>query len=302
LTCADLASVGPGVLNDWKLEVLSDLYQRTMQHLSGDTPSAATERRRGALRAILQHDAAYERLADQIRTLPSSYLQSAAPERIANDLREVATLHTGEVNTWCRYVPETATVEFTVATHEHVTPGIFHKLTGALSSQGLQILSADINTLPGGIVLDRFVVQDSDFAGEPPADRIDEIKAKLAGALKSDAPPTFRRIWQAKAESAAEAVPKLPTRVNIDNSTSQHYTIIDVFAMDRMGLLYTVTRTLFEVGISVSLAKIGTYLDQVVDVFYVTDQQGGKIHDELWLRHIRQSLMDAIDNLQKEAD
>jgi [protein-PII] uridylyltransferase len=302
LTCADLASVGPGVLNDWKLEVLSDLYQRTMQHLSGDTPSAATERRRGALRAILQHDAAYERLADQIRTLPSSYLQSAAPERIANDLREVAKLHTGEVKTWCRYVPETATVEFTVATHEHVTPGIFHKLTGALSSQGLQILSADINTLPGGIVLDRFVVQDSDFSGEPPADRIDEIKAKLAGALKSDAPPTFRRIWQAKAESAAEAVPKLPTRVNIDNSTSQHYTIIDVFALDRMGLLYTVTRTLFEVGISVSLAKIGTYLDQVVDVFYVTDQQGAKIHDEPWLRHIRQSLMDAIDNLQKEAD
>jgi [protein-PII] uridylyltransferase len=183
-----------------------------------------------------------------------------------------------------------------------VTPGIFHKLTGALSSQGLQILSADINTLPGGIVLDRFVVQDSDFSGEPPADRIDEIKAKLAGALKSDAPPTFRRIWQAKAESAAEAVPKLPTRVNIDNSTSQHYTIIDVFALDRMGLLYTVTRTLFEVGISVSLAKIGTYLDQVVDVFYVTDQQGAKIHDEPWLRHIRQSLMDAIDNLQKEAD
>ena len=33
LTCADLAAVGPGVLNDWKLEVLTDLYQRTMQHL-----------------------------------------------------------------------------------------------------------------------------------------------------------------------------------------------------------------------------------------------------------------------------
>ena len=29
--------------------------------------------------------------------------------------------------------------------------------------------------------------------------------------------------------------------------------------------------------LSVAVAKIGTYLDQVVDVFYVTDQQGQKI-------------------------
>ena len=47
-----------------------------------------------------------------------------------------------------------------------------------------------------------------------------------------------------------------------------------------MGLLYTIARTLFELGLSVSVAKIGTYLDQVVDVFYVTDQAGGKMTDE----------------------
>ena len=47
-----------------------------------------------------------------------------------------------------------------------------------------------------------------------------------------------------------------------------------------MGLLYTITRTLFELELSVSVAKIGTYLDQVVDVFYVTDQDGRKITDE----------------------
>ena len=72
----------------------------------------------------------------------------------------------------------------------------------------------------------------------------------------------------------------LPTRVRIDNSTSDRYTIIDVFASDRTGLLYTIARTIFELGLSVSLAKIGTYLDQVVDVFYVTDQAGRKIDDE----------------------
>jgi [protein-PII] uridylyltransferase len=301
LTCADLGAVGPGVLNDWKLEVLCDLYQRTMEHLSGDSPSAATERRRGALRSLLQHETAYERIADQIRTLPSSYLHSAPPERIAEDLRQLAALTDREVKIWCRYVPETGTMEYTVGTQESITPGVFHKLTGGFSSQGLQILSADINTLAGGLVLDRFIVLDRDFAEEPPPSRIAEIEARLSAALTSDTPPAFRRVWQRTTRSATAAVPALPTQVKIDSSTSEHFTIIDVFALDRMGLLYTITRTLFELGLSVSLAKISTYLDQVVDVFYITDQQGRKIHDEHWLGQIREKLLQAIEAHEREA-
>ena len=67
-----------------------------------------------------------------------------------------------------------------------------------------------------------------------------------------------------------------------------------------MGLLYTITRTLFELGLSVSVAKIGTYLDQVVDVFYVTDQDGRKIESDERLQQIRTRLLDAIQNSQRE--
>jgi [protein-PII] uridylyltransferase len=301
LTCADLAAVGPGVLNDWKSEVLADLYLRTMQHLSGESPSAVTERRRAAVRALLDHEPAYDRLADQVRTLPTSYLQSAPPERIADDLRKLTTLKRGDVRTWCRYLPETHTVEYTVGTHEDITPGVFHKLTGGLSSQGLEILSADINTLPGGLVLDRFIVHDPDFADEPPTGRLEQIKSKLASALTSDSPPAFRQVWQRSKPSVPGTVPSLPTQVKVDNSTSESYTIIDVFALDRMGLLYTITRTLFELGLSVSLAKIGTYLDQVVDVFYVTDQHGRKVKDEGRLQHIRETLLAAIESLGRDS-
>ena len=31
VTCADLAAVGPDVLNSWKVEVLSELHQRAAQ-------------------------------------------------------------------------------------------------------------------------------------------------------------------------------------------------------------------------------------------------------------------------------
>ncbi len=298
LTCADLAAVGPGVLNSWKGEVLSELYLRTLRHLSGDSPSLVADERRAAVRSALSAEAQGDWFGQQIDLLPSSYLINTAPEQIADELRRLCTLATGEVRVWHRYLPETKTIEYTVGTYESIAPGVFHKLTGALSGQGLQILSADINTLADGLILDRFRVADPDFAEKPSTERLDEIDRHLIESLTTNRPPAFRRIWQMNNRRASEVLQVLPTRVRLDNSTSDRYTIVDVFASDCMGLLYTISRTLFELDLSVSLAKIGTYLDQVVDVFYVTDARGNKIDDEEQLEKIRARLLEAIETLE----
>jgi [protein-PII] uridylyltransferase len=86
-----------------------------------------------------------------------------------------------------------------------------------------------------------------------------------------------------------------PIQVRVDNTTSEAFTILDIFAHDRMGLLYTIARTIYDLGLSVHVAKIGTYVDQVVDVFYVTDGEGAKIQDEQRLDHIRQKLVEEIE-------
>jgi [protein-PII] uridylyltransferase len=91
----------------------------------------------------------------------------------------------------------------------------------------------------------------------------------------------------------------LPTQVRFDNSTSDRYTVVEFFAADRMGLLYTITRALFELGLSISVAKIGTYLDQVVDVFYVTDQSGKKITAEERMDEVRIRVLGAVEELEK---
>ena len=111
--------------------------------------------------------------------------------------------------------------------------------------------------------------------------------------LESGQAPSFRRTWKS-GEQRKMLGPKPQIRVNTDNSTSDRYTIIDVFAYDRTGLLYAVTRTFFELGCSVWRAKISTYLDQVVDVFYVTDQENDKIVDQKRLDAIRQRLLEVI--------
>ena len=121
-------------------------------------------------------------------------------------------------------------------------------------------------------------------------------------ALKDDSgrAPVFRKLWHQRSSAQTAAIQHLPTRVTTDNTTAEKYTIVAAFAYDKMGLLYAITRTLFELGLSVSMAKIGTRLDQVVDVFYVTDQRtGAKIYNEHRLNDIRQRLIAAIEEVEK---
>lgn len=302
LTSADLAAVGPGVLNNWKAEVLTDLYRRTMRHLAGDQTTGSEERLaniRQKIRSSFRPDEALAWYDKIVASLPHDYLNSTPPDQMADELRELHALQPGEVIARGRFVPGRGSVEYTVGTLENITPGVFHKLTGALSSQGLEILAAQINTLADGLILDRFFVNDPDYAEEPPQSRIDAVCQALRKALTDQQmrAPSFRRTWGARTPLPSA---NLPTRVRTDNSTSENFTIIDVFAADRLGLLYRVTRTLFELDLSVSLAKIATHLDQVVDVFYVTDAQGAKIEDEARLDAIRARLLEEIEAIERQ--
>lgn len=304
LTAADVAAVGPDTWTSWKAEVLTDLYHRTMQHLAGDSLGTNREEflesRRAMVRTWLGPDAERPWFARQVDELPAAYLHANDSHLIAADLRLLAELKPGEVNAQGHYLTETGTVQYTVGTREDVAPGIFHRLTGALSGAGLEILSAQINTLADGLVLDRFWVYDPDFTGPPPPERIEQVQAALVQSLAGEArPPTFRRVWTMGGTNRPTAA-ATQTRVSIDNTASDQYTIVDVFAIDRRGLLYTVTRTLFELGYSVWRAKIGTYLDQVVDVFYVTDARGRKVEDPARLHDTRQRLLEVIERLEQE--
>jgi [protein-PII] uridylyltransferase len=300
LTAADLGAVGPDVWDGWKMEVVTDLYHRTMQQVAGDSPETTiaemAQQRRDAVRALLESEADDAWFGDRIASLPEAYLTATAPQQIADDLRQLRALTAKDASAVAQYLPETATVQLTVATSEEVAPGIFHKLTGEVSSLGLQIRAAQIHTLPDGLVIDRFWVHDPDFAGEPPPERLDEVRQSLVQSLlnPSGKPPSFRHTWRIGGDRPLP-VPGVPTRVNIDNSTSQQFTIIDIFTHDRTGLLYAIARTLFELGLSVGRAKIGTFLDQVVDVFYVTDPQCRKISDESQIVEIRRRLLESAE-------
>ena len=250
----DLAAVGPDTLTDWKKEMLGALYRGAAAHLVGPRERTKMVGREDEESAVEETELAAR----------------AAVEQVAVE---------------GTYLAENQTVLFTVATQESLTRGVFHKITGALARKGCQILDAEIDTSDKGAILDRYRVIDPDYADGPPPERIDEISAAIRTALLSDSDdrPRFRRTWQI----TENGEPARPGRVEVDNGTSRDCTILDIFAFDRPGLLYDVARALFDLDLDVRRAKIATYHDQVVDVFYVTDAEGQKITAPFRLAEIR---------------
>ncbi|MFP6666569.1 MAG: [protein-PII] uridylyltransferase [Pirellulales bacterium] len=306
LSAADLAGVGPDVLNEWKIELLTRLYYRTLSHLSDGASPVGEEQRLNNSRAAIADSLADESDAEwyqkQIAALPEQYLLETDTDKVATTLKRFYNLPADKALAWGEYQADHDVIEFTVGSHESITSGIFCKLSGALSASGVDILSAQINTLSGGLVLDRFVVTDSDFNGEPPPSRIEEIGSRLVEALENPdaAEPTFRKTFRSESSKASELAPK-PVRVIHDNTTSERATILQVFASDRPGLLYETVRTINQLGLSVINATIGTQLDQVVDVFYVTDQDGMKLADEQQLEHICAQLLTTVTEFERKS-
>lgn len=289
LTAADVSAVGPGTWTRWKGDLLGDLYYRTLGYLDGESPSLRAERTGRTLEALLGDRDPTDPVVALARTLPLSYLRDRDPAVILEHVGQLARLPDDGVVVDCQWQQETSTVAIAVGTREGVAHGIFHRLTGALTSQRLEILAADIHTLPGGVVIDHFVVHDPDFSGAPSGERLADIRDAVRAALKASQPPVFTRLWNPFAPQPAQAS-LLPTRVLFDNESSERSTILEVFAHDSAGLLYSIARTLFDAGISVQAAKIGTYSDQVVDAFHITDAAGRKITDPQRLESLRRAL------------
>jgi [protein-PII] uridylyltransferase len=312
LTAADVTAVGPGVWTEWKSQLLSELYDRTLILLSGQDAAADPERRLAetkheVLQIALKPDFIGRNGADQpkiralLEKLPPHYLNTTAPERIALDLQWILNYSPGQIRVEGQFDPATQTVEYRIVTHENVVQGCFHKATGVLTAKRLEIASAQICTTADGFVIDGFRVHDGDFAGAVPPERIDEvadgIKDTLSGRIRVE--ELFQKHRRFGSGGKPQPVSDLPARVIVDSSSSERFTVVDVFSHDRPGLLYTLSRKIFELDLSVVLAKIATHLDQVVDVFYLTDRAGQKLEGPIRLKEIQSTLLATLDEFER---
>ncbi|MCG6154438.1 [protein-PII] uridylyltransferase [Rubinisphaera margarita] len=309
LTVADIQAVAPGVWTDWKAQLLTELFDRTQLSLSGkyakpDLDQQLKEAKRLAAIEYARRNpdsTNSEKLTRELNAMPQSYLLSVTPENVAQDMTTALQLAGDDLQIIDRYDEDTGTLELTIITRQRGSERCFHRMTGVLTAAHLSILSADIYTSDSGFIFDRFLVHDCDSALRPPPSRLERIREYLTEAVAR--PISFEKLFQQQRryqlKSEQEPISNQRPRVSIDNDTSPHATIIDVFAHDRPGLLFTVSKAIYDLDLSVTLARITTHVDQVVDVFYVTDLDQKKIREAYVLKAIASRLEHVIEEFDR---
>ena len=188
-------------------------------------------------------------------------------------------------------LPERGVTELSVVTRD--APGLFSKMTGVLSLNGISIIDAQLFTLPDGTVLDLLWV--TDIAHQPinKPDGWLDIQRDLNQAIFGS--KDVHKLIKRKSKRRFLSRPKkYETRIEIDNDVSIGETVVDVIAQDRPGLLYDISRTFFELDCSIDRAKITTHIDKVIDVFYIRDATGEKITTRDRLKQIEEAISKAI--------
>ena len=172
-------------------------------------------------------------------------------------------------------------------------PGLFSRMAGAFALAGADVVDARSYTTNDGMATSVFWIQDGD--GHPfEAERLPKLRRTIERTLAGQviARVALRERDRPKRRERDFAV---PTRIVFDNDASDLYTVIEVNARDRLGLLHELTRTLAALNVNIFTAIIATYGEHAVDVFYVKDLFGLKIRSKTKIAQIERRLTAAAE-------
>jgi [protein-PII] uridylyltransferase len=298
LTFADVKAVGPDVWNPWKASLLGELYVKALNLLEEAEKGefqrqdvrAVIRRVQTRVRRELAKDHEEENVDMFLQAMPERYFLSTPENDIVDHFELMERFRGKKVEIDVQHFPDRDCSSVVVCTMDR--PGLFASISGVFAALNLDILNARIFTASDGRILDVFRISHRGRSDVVMAEQkwvkfritlegVLDGKIDLARLVESAKPTLFLK----------KAVPKMATVVNIDNDASDDFTIVEIFTEDRIGVLYTISHNLHRLGLSIHVAKISTNVDQVADVFYVTDPFGAKVQDSYRVDTLRQLLM-----------
>ncbi len=301
LTYADIRAVGPAVWNNWKGNLLEELYLNTLKVLErfekGDYEREDRRARVRRIQARLRHrlgsEYSQERILGFLESMPDRYFLTTPEDEMPSHFVLKEQFAGGSFVSSVRHFPERDCSEMVVCTKDR--PGLFASIAGVLAALGLDILNARITTCKDGLILDVFRISHS---GRPQVvmdpKKWTRVNTTLEGVLAGSADVVRLVAGSETSSLLARRAPKVSTVIHVDNQASDDFTVVEVYTEDRIGVLFAITYGLHQMGLSIHLAKISTNVDQVADVFYVTDEQGKKVQDEERVEQIRQTLYQGL--------
>jgi [protein-PII] uridylyltransferase len=305
LTWADSKATGPRAWNGWIDNLVQELFFKVLhilerRELATPHASESVKHTKSEVRSLVGSRFDQRHLDELFEVMSSRYLLNTTPRDIVRHLAMFKQLEERFKN------PEGPT--FRLEAGEDVAgacwevtflardrPGLFSDLSGVLALRNINILSAHIYTWRDGTAVDILKVT-SPLDRLHPGEIWDKVRRDLGDVFNGRV--SLRRQLGQKAVPSLLSSPKKPSRpprVNLDNESSDFFTLIEVFADDRVGVLYVISRTLFELGLDISIAKIATKGDQIADVFYVRDLEGQKVWDEQRVLEIKTALIDSMN-------
>ena len=300
LTYLDINAVGPQVWTDWKGTLLWELFIKTHTILTRGLPEGAEEHRRArtlraALVAELGGEFGGEPVGQHLDLMPIRYVLNTSSTKVAQHLKLIDRVRRGEpfALDWATF-PMAGYSEVLVCAP--AAPGRFSSVVGTLTAHGVNILSAQLFSRADGVMIRAFQVS----GGRGGAIEDETVWRRFGQDLRSVVlgQINVRELIKARhRDLLAKPLPRLheiQTRVEFDNVVSERFTVIDIRAQDRLGLLYVIASTLSGLDVDVSLAKIATEVDQAMDVFYVTDKDGRKVTEPERMLAIQQALVHGI--------
>ncbi|WP_323014030.1 [protein-PII] uridylyltransferase [Devosia sp.] len=296
LTACDIRAVGPGVWTGWKGSLLRSLYYATEPLLSGGHSQVTqSDRISHARRQLAQALEAWpaDAVESYIARHYDHYWLRAEPElqiehaRMIRQADKAGEVFAGSI----RVKAFEGITEVSFYTPDH--PRLLSLIAGACTMQDASIIGAQIFSTRDGHALDTFRLRRSFTSDEDEKVRatriIDTVKQLLQGKRQ-----ILIDLGKESRHNKRLRPFAVPAQVTVSNVLSEKFTVIEVSGLDRMGLLHSLTREIADLNLTIGSAHIGTYGEKAVDVFYVTDLTGQKIHAKPRQRKIHDALMNVF--------
>ena len=276
LTYADLSAVSPIVWTQWKHDLLSELYVKTenmLKHRLTGEELLFPERLREVGRKTGNDNTKVNEHLNSINNF--EYTQNYSIEEINQHIEEIES----GINVAVFFKQLENFTSITIITRD--SHSLLSKLCGVLAINDLNIHNAKIFTREDGIVIDNFLVSNFHRNSLVNEENFEKIRSDITLAINNEFPITqeFNKVkskwWRLETKLFGRTA-----KVKIEFERHQKFTIIDVFAPDKLGLLYQITQVMHELNLEIYYAKIATKEDGVVDSFYVLDNFGHIISPE----------------------
>lgn len=294
LTYADSKATGGNIFNEWKNNLLTDLYNNSLRAIeSEDLLKEFTKIVETKKAKLLDRVGSNVLLMNMIQSLDDEYIFNNKVTHIVRHMEMATKLNEdnkkiiyGEIRR------DLNCYEVTICTYDSI--GLLKKVSGVFASFNLNILGAQIYTLNRSIAIDKIQLVKENESLEHIHEKFPFIEGRIKMALADKISVEDLLSKTSSSIYSRKKLFKVNRKVEFDNITSPIYTIIDIYAEDYVGLLYYILSVFEKLRISVQKAKISTDVNRVVDSFYITNEFGGKIEDKTFIQRIRDEIFKVI--------